>query len=398
MNNELFEQQLSYILHWWAFFVDWENGGIISVLKKMRKEKASDKRIALMHLRQMYNYSVGYEFGVSGSEKIARHLYETLYQVFPNRSGNMITGQIWSRKKEPLISGYLNAYQAICLSRFARAFNDRQAAELSLKVYQELDLLLSDGILSEGGTWDFYFYESKLCEGKSDDCTIHRCEAALNVYRALEAASPDLLETHKPYLQSQLRELTTFFDRFISRPEEGMTIERLQDDCNPPKDSRHRLQSLAHGFEWFGFCQEIEAYCRISIPFMDDRMRILVDKTMKNGLSPNGCFRNRYCLNTRSAPLIAEFWPQVEAVLGALWARKRWGEKSFPLEHAEQLMNFYQKHFFKPESLGGGIMSAVSENGCPIDYGSGHGYKCDHHAVRLVEKTLEFNLLAEIPE
>jgi|GEM_PF-1920357 len=54
MKSELFSKQLAYILEWWDEFVDWENGGIFTQLNYYNKERYSDSKAPLMHLRQMY--------------------------------------------------------------------------------------------------------------------------------------------------------------------------------------------------------------------------------------------------------------------------------------------------------------------------------------------------------
>ncbi|WFB34328.1 AGE family epimerase/isomerase [Kiritimatiellota bacterium B12222] len=398
MNPSLFEDHLNYILEWWAPFVDWENGGIVTYVHPLKKVESTPRRAPLMHLRQLYNYSVGFEHGHAQSEHIAHHLYNSLYSSFPKRSGSLLVGNKSQKIEDNSISSYLNAYHVIALSRYALAFNHRAAAESALQIYKELDLLFTDYDLKTLGTWDTFDPTTQQRSDKSDNAHIHRCEAALNLFRALKKVAPDQLEIEKNYLQSQIKDLLYFFDTRISRPEDGLTVEHLADDCSPCAEFDYIYQSLAHGFEWLGFCFEIEAHCEITIPFMDDRMRRLSSRTLENGLAPNGCFRNDFYPGSKSAPLCATFWPQVESILGVLWARKRWGEQAFPLEKAQRMMNFYQQYFFKSEALGGGILTTVSENGCPISLNTGHNFKCDHHAVRMVEKVIDYNLLSGIPQ
>lgn len=397
MKTDYFRQHLNDILHWWDDFVDWENGGIFTYTRDFKKEKHNDTKAPLMHLRQLYNYSVGHEVGFAGAEKISRHLYESLPVVFPNWQGAlMISSSRWYPDRS-LIDAYLNAYQIICLSRFARAFNHREAAEKALQAYHELDALLTDAPLASQGTWDTCSQDHSLINGKSDNATIHRCEAALNLYRALKAAAPDLAEKERACLVSDMQDLCHFFDQRISRPEAGYTVERMENDGSPHPHTGLIPQSLAHAFEWLGFCLEIETQAGIELPFMNDRLQTLCRNTMKNGLAPNGCFRNDYHPDFQMGELRGTFWPQVEAVLGSLWARKRWGETAFPLEEAERMHDFYQKYFIIPDALGGGIMNSVSENGCPASFTCAHPFKCDHHAVRMCEKVLEYDLLGDHP-
>lgn len=397
MKTEYFCQHLTYILHWWADFVDWENGGIFTWTRDFKKEKYNDHKAPLMHLRQLYNYSVGHEAGFGGADKIAAHLYDTLPVVFPERQGALMISSPRRQPDTALIEGYLNAYQVICLSRFARTFQHREAAENALKVYRELDALFTDVPLASQGTWDTCTLDHSLKNGKSDNAHIHRCEAALNLYRALKVAAPELAEKESAYLLREMQDLCHFFDQRISRPDAGYTVEHMQNDCRPHPHTGLIQQSLAHGFEWLGFCLEIETHTGLELPFMNDRMQTLCRNTLKNGLAPNGCFRNDYYPDYRMAQLRGTFWPQVEAVLGALWARKRWGECAFPLEEAARMLGFYEKYFIIPEDLGGGIMNSVSENGCPGSFTCGHPFKCDHHAVRMCEKVLEYDLLGAHP-
>jgi len=345
----------------------------------------------------MYNYSVGHEHGLVTCEKIARHLYETLDTVFPEKEGALLISSKNRYQGNQHLSGYLNAYLAIGLSRYARTFGHRPALERAIKVYHQLDERFTDSLLAEKGTWDVYNCETFVKSGKTDNAHIHRCEAALNILHSIKTIAPDLLDKEEDYLCKQIEDLTTFFDIHIAVPEQGFTIEHLKDDSSPSTYYRHEKQSLAHGFEWLGFCLEIERHTEIKLPFMQDRMKTLSTITLANGLAPNGCFRNEYIPALKKAPLSAMFWPQVEAILGALWARKRWGEEAFPFEKAERMMNFYQSYFFKADELGGGILSRVSENGVPTNYGTGHTFKCDHHAVRMIEKIFEYDLLGEVP-
>ncbi|MDF3127925.1 AGE family epimerase/isomerase [Kiritimatiellaeota bacterium B1221] len=398
MDPQYFKEHLHDILSWWEDLIDWKNGGVFTQVKPLVKEPSHKYKSPLMHLRQMYNYSVGHEFGHPNAEKIARHLSDSLFEVFPERQGAlMISTEKW-RNKNSVISGYLNAYQVICLSRYARTFRHRPSAELALTVYHEMDALLTDGRLAEQGTWDLLDLKKGERQIKTDNAHIHRCEGAFNLLRALEVCAPELAEKERNYLSNQVSDLCRYFDRHITRPEEGYTVEKLADDSSPVKYYEYDHQSLAHGFEWLGFCEEIERYVKIPLPFEDQRLYQLCRNTLDNGLTANGCFQNDYSVFHKASSLSGCFWPQVEAILGALWARKRWGESAFPLEKSERMLDFYQKYFMIPEFLGGGIASNVSANGVPTNFTTGHQHKCDHHAVRMIEKTLEFDLLGVVPK
>lgn len=397
MNNQYFSDHLTYILNWWKDLIDWEQGGVFTYIKPFTKEPYRDHKAPLMHLRQLYNYAVGHEQGHPRAKETAHHLYRTLFTVFPEKQGNLMISQSKYHTEERIVDGYLNAYQVICLSRYARTFRHRESAELALKVYHELDALLTDGNLADQGTWNLLSLENGERKGKTDNAHIHRCEGALNLLRALEICAPELAEKEREYLKGQMEDLCHYFDKYISRPEEGYTVEKLADDSAPDPLYLYHHQSLAHGFEWLGFCQEIERYAGLDLPFMDTRMRRLCERTLENGLGATGCFFNDFSIAHKASPLSGYFWPQVEAILGVLWARKRWGETAFPLEKAERMLDFYERCFMIPEKLGGGIAASVSGNGIPTNYSTGLAFKCDHHAVRMVEKTLEFDLLGRVP-
>lgn len=90
MVPQYFKDHLSYILTWWEDFIDWEKGGVFTVIKPFTKIPVQEYKIPLMHLRQLYNYSVGFEQGHPRAEKIANHLANSLFEVFPERQGSLM--------------------------------------------------------------------------------------------------------------------------------------------------------------------------------------------------------------------------------------------------------------------------------------------------------------------
>jgi|GEM_PF-1548681 len=393
MNRNFFTDHLRYINDWWEFMVDWEGGGIFCYPELFTKRPAGNAKALLMHVRQLYNYCVGHEHGHPRSEEIARHLYATLDTVFTDREGELFYARSRRSGRAPLVDGYQNAYVVIGLSRYARTFHDREAAERALRVYDAIDRTLTHAPLRKTGTWNYWDPVDDRKFGKTDNSLMHRCEGALNLLRALETSAPDLAETHRDRLVSQVDDMAHYFNAVIARPEDGYTVENFQDDSTPYPHNDDIPQSLAHAFEWVGFCFEFEAHCGLRFDFLDTRSRTLAQNALSNGLAPNGCYRNSYVPRMKAGPLRGDFWPQVEAPLGVLWARKRWGEDAFPLENAERMLDFYTRFFFQREEYGGGILNHVSENGVPVELSRGHRFKCDHHAVRLCEKVLEYDLV-----
>lgn len=388
-----FIQHLLFLNDWWEEFVDWENGGIFAHVGEARKAVSSSVKEFLPHVRQLYNYCAGHEAGHPRAERVARHLLETLDAVFPAREGELfLTSTRWDPEQLE-VDAYMNAFAVLALSRFSRTFHDAGAAERALRVYKQLAEEFTDSPLAERGSWFTRSPGENDFRVKCDNGVLHRCESALNLYRALEGVSPRLFHLHGTWLRDQMDGMVRFFDQRIARPDDGFTLEALTDDALPPPDYEDAVQSLAHGFEWIGFCFEMEAHCGLRFDFLDDRGRRLLKNTLANGLAPNGCFRNDYVHRFRTGPQIASFWPQVEAPLGVLWARKRWGEPAFSLEAAERMLAFYEHHFFERPEFGGGILASVSENGVPLSRRRGWRFKCDHHAVRMCEKALDYDLL-----
>ncbi|MEX2608035.1 MAG: AGE family epimerase/isomerase [Kiritimatiellia bacterium] len=394
LTSDYFIEHLLELNTWWEPFVDWEGGGIFANVERYSRTPRGTRKELLPHMRQMYNYSAGHERGHPRAESIARHLYETLDSVFPDREGALFLTTKQYEQTQWEVDAYMNAYVVLGLSRFARTFEERAAAVRALEVYRQLDAEFTHYPLAENGSWFSRDSDSKDCRVKSDNGVLHRCEAALNLYRALSGTAPDLLETYGDYLRGEMQAMVHFFITRIARPEEGYTVEGLKDDCTPELYHEDSRQSLAHGFEWIGFCFEMETHCGLTIDFLDTSGRLLVEKTLINGLAPNGCFRNDFVPRYRTGPQIATFWPQVEAPLGVLWARKRLGGEAFLLEKAERMLSFYRDYLFQRPEWGGGILNTVSENGIPMGRGRGHRFKCDHHAVRMCEKVLEYNLVS----
>lgn len=390
--NDL-DEHLAWILDWWSDFVDWDNGGIFTYPHPLKKEIDSPGKALLMHLRQMYNYSVGAEADVPNSAKIAHHLYSTFEDLFPERESGLIVEPPSRGVPEKCCSGYNNAYAVICFSRYARAFEHRKAAEQALVFYQSLARACTDHPLKEKGSWHYWHPGEQRGTQKTDNAVIHRFEAALNLLRALQETAPDLAKANHAYLRREMEDMIAFFQKNICRAAEGFTIEVLEDDGSPSIYTHIFPQSLAHGFEWLGFLFEAEQLLDISIPFLEAEGRLLGRRTMDNGLQPSGCFCNDWMPGMKKAPLKADFWPQVEAILGSLWCRQRWGNSDFPREEADRMWNFYRQNQFKSEELGGGILFSVSENGAPFTLRTGSGVKCDHHSVRLCEKVKEYSLL-----
>jgi mannose/cellobiose epimerase-like protein (N-acyl-D-glucosamine 2-epimerase family) len=341
----------------------------------------------------MYDYSVGYEHLHGGSERIAHHLYDTFDHIFPEKRGALMVEPPSRWHDESVISGYNNAYAVIGFSRYAIAFERRDAAERALSIYLDLDRHFTDEPLAERGSWYFWNLDEDSFHKKADNAQIHRCEAAFHLYRALIKTAPDLAGCYREKLLNDCLDLIRLFERSIARPEEGYTIEDLEDDGSIPLHVEWVNQSLAHGFEWLGFLFEIEDLFETKVPFLGSKGALLGRNTLNNGLAPNGCFRNEWVPSRKAAPQYASFWPQVEAILGSLWCRQRWGDGMFPMEEAERMMEFYMNCMFKDDVLGGGILMQVSENGAPHSLQTGSSCKCDHHAVRMCEKVLDYGLL-----
>lgn len=394
MDRAFFSRHLHGILDWWEFLVDWTDGGVWVDPHPFSREIRWRRKDLLIHVRQLYNYSVGIEHGHPLARAVAGHLLATLDTVFPRRVGELILTPHFHETSVDIIDGYKHTYLILGLARHARAARSLDVAERALRIYRQLDETLSDHPLEDRGAWTACLPDGTGRAKKSDNASLHRAEAALNIQMAFDACGAERGEATE-YLRGQVTALARFFDRRLARPEEGYQHSVLTDDCEPPPFAEHATKSLAHAFEWMGVCFEIESVFGVDLGFLDGRGRELTRRALAHGLAPNGCFRNDYVPSHGAAAMQGAFWPQVEALLGALWCRKRWGESDFPAEAAERMLGFYRRHFLRPAPLGGGILSSVSENGVPMDQRTGHEYKCDHHALRLCEKVIDYDLVPE---
>jgi len=386
------EEHLRGINEWWEFMVDWEGGGIFVYDDPFACAVRFPSRALLMHVRQMYNYCVGQEHGHAASERIARHLYETLDPLF-ERTEDGVYLDTPSRRHHFYVSSYNNAYVVLALSRFARTFGERGAIERAIAVYRAMDQRFADGPMEERGCWTVFDEDEQRGRYKSDNAVMHRFEAALNLLRVMRSIAPAMAAEHENYLRGEMEAMAHLFATRIAQPEEGYTVEHFTDDYEKPPFNDDLKQSLGHAFEWIGFLLEAETRLGMKFDFLDEIGPPLLQNALKNGLAENGAFSNDYIVSRRAGPQLAEFWPQVEVPLHWLWAAQRWGSDAFPTERAERMVAFYRENFFQKECYGGGIMTEVSHNGVPVRSERGHNYKCDHHAVRFSEKALEYHLV-----
>ena len=394
MTPLIMEKHIHSILNYWKSAVDWKNGGIFYIRDPFDKIKKDENKCLLMHVRQLYNFSVGYELKNQECEKIAKHLFNTLDPLFLKREGLYAS---FSKTKNKIdskeeFSAYNQFYAVVGLSRYARAFNDKKAW------YKAKDLFFHSKKSFSGKKKFRYFgvfaswnpHEKNLL-WKNGNTILHLYEALINLSLSLSVFSKEEQKKELALLLKELDDTLFLITNKIYDRKRKVMLEYFEDDLSISDYQLYGSVTNAHALEWIGFMIEMELITGKTIPFLNKEGKLLLDLSFKRAESKSGGFKNHYFLKEQKSIDFIDFWSQVEAILAACYAYKRYNDKKY-LSYAKKLWKFYTRYFFDTEF--GGIYSEVTSEGIATDRRKGHRFKCDHHNLRMAEKILFYRLLS----
>lgn len=399
MNERDLSSHIRSILEFWTPALDWKAGGIHFLMRDFGKgpDRRSVKNL-LMHVRQLYDFSVGHERGYPGATKAARHLSSTLDPLFlkPEKlyaSYHQPEGN-WRREG---FSAYDQFYCVVGISRFARAFRDKQAWRKARDLFFRAMTIFGHGAtFRTQGLFASWNPSKRRWHWKSGNALLHLYESLVNLglaCRAVFGSSPEGEREFKA-LEPVFEDCYHLITRKIYSRKHRVMLEDFEDDLTPGLDQEYGCVTNAHALEWIGFMIEASLLTGKNYPFLGKEGKKLADISFERAASRLNGFRNDYFLHEKTSTEDVPFWAQIESILTACFLAKWWKDNSYLLK-ARKLWDFYGKYFLDRKF--GGIYSAVSCHGVATDRRKGHAWKCDHHNLRVCEKILDYGLLSERP-
>ncbi|MDA3799404.1 MAG: AGE family epimerase/isomerase [Kiritimatiellae bacterium] len=391
-----FHDHIRYILNYWENAVDYDNGGIHFYIKPLTQE-ATDVGVKcfLMHVRQMYNFSVGAKYGIEGSKEIAYHLYNTLDTVFEKREGLYPTVKSrYTMRKEPdgeYAKMYDHFYAVIGLSKFATVFADKEAYQKAKTLYLNSMHKANDGEYRENGCYAYYDYEAQTGKKKNGNTFLHHAEATVN----LLCCAKNIFEEKKFLVEKAeigkiLLDVQDMFANKFFNYEYMITPDGINDDLTMAKHVMYFGDTLAHPMEWIGFLYEGEKVMEEPLQFLHEHGENLTNICLeRSNAKLGGCFRNDFYLREMMSSENSSFWSQSEAILNTFVANKMYDTDYTDV--AEKMLDFYFKYFIDDEF--NGIFSRVDPKGIATERRKGYMFKCDHHSLRMCEKIIDYKLL-----
>lgn len=392
MKKSVLEDHIRYILTYWREAVEFDSGGIHYQMDNYGNGVIrQNKKCLLMHARQLYDFSVGAEFNIGDSQNVAEHLYNTLDLVFKRHEGIY---QSFSESEIPVetdnLSSYDMFYLVIGLSRFAKSFKRSDAYHRAKEIYFKTVEFFKDGEISELGCFANYSISQNRYFGKTGNATLHFLEATIDLIAAAKVIfSADELE-------KELNDLSTYFDPIyklfsekIYDREKQVTYEFFDDDFTPSNEQIYGYATGTHCLEWFGFYFELNLLTGKKTEFLENQSRQLVETVIERCVSESGFLKNDYYLQEDFALPRSSFWSQSEFILGLVYAHKYFSDEKY-LNLANKMFEYYLENFIDKKF--GGIFSdlyLIDERTTVVNRSKGFSMKCDHHSLRMCEKTIE---------
>jgi len=398
VTRESFKQHAFDILDYWLPDVDFENGGVFynrEFMERSADRTAGEKNI-LMHMRQIYDFSVGHTLGYPEGERVARHLFETRDAVF-EKKGELYLSTFFSwppgREKWAEFRGYFcydHLYIVIGLCKYAEVFKNEAAF---LQAWEMLHKIRNYFAIEANPANGLYTY---AIEGKypphqiTGNAQLHHYEALIQLLRAAQALyTADTLQNYRSAIGAMIGEINDrFFTHYFNESLLG-TPEYFNDDFTLSSRPMHRFHSVVHLLEWLGFFYEAQQL-QVAPDSILSRAEELGRISFERCLRDNGAFCTDFFPEFNTTRPLVVFFAQVEAILAALLLQRLTGDTSYG-EKAEKMTGFFSE--FLVDKQYGGIYTSIFDSGIPMRLTKGHAYKCDHHNIRMVEKSLEYNLL-----
>ncbi len=393
---EDFYDHIKYILDYWKNAVDYENGGIHFYIKSIDREPTDlGVKCFLMHVRQMYNFSVGAKYEIEGSQDIACHLYETLDEVFEKKEGLYLPSQSkYTSYKEPkgnFAKMYDHFYAVIGLSKYASVFKNKDAYKKAKALFMNSMEKSNDGAYKEKGCFAYYDFDEKTGKHKNGNTLLHHAEATVNLLLcAKHIFTEDEFLFEKAEIGKILHDADYLFSRKFFNYEYMLTPNDINNDLTLSDRTLYESDTLAHPMEWIGFWYEGGIVMEETIQFIKEHGETVTNICLeRSNAKLDGCFRNDFYLQEMMSSGCACFWAQSEAILNTFIANKIYDTDYSDV--AEKMLDFYFGCFIDNEF--GGIFSTVDSKGIATKRTKGYMYKCDHHSLRMCEKIIDYKLL-----
>jgi len=385
------ESHLKDILEYWKPAVDYQHGGIYCNMEPVRHQiEDPGSKCLLMHARQLYNFSAGTDLGYQGCQSIARHLYESLEQLFPRKEGIFPAFPV-EVSSEPYQQGFISSYNhfyvVTAYARYAKAVKDISAFHYAYEIWKETRQVYDAGAFPENGIYA-RMLNGKPC-GKSGNVLLHHYEALINLYDSwLHLSFPEPLYSNTgTELLQYMEEAESFFYKHLYDDTTGLTPDYLHDDLSFKK--KGSTTTLGHPLEWWGFLYEAEVLTQRKNTFIRGEGIDLLSKCISLGLAESGCYRSTYFFDTHYVAGKTDFWTQIEAVLAMSYAAQGLKDPAY-LKVAEKMWQFYSRFMIDKEH--GGVFQRVADDGALLSMRKGDIWKCDHHALRVCERILNYHL------
>jgi mannobiose 2-epimerase len=226
--REVYDEFFRILKYWETYSIDTQNGGFYGVVNDQNQPVADAPKAVVINSRILWTFSTAYiHFHKNEHLKIAQRAYEYIKNHFVD---SKYGGVYWSVKADgtPLETKkqmYGNAFAVYGLSEYYRATKQKEALDLAVKIYQEIEKHSFDPVNKgyiEAFNQDWSQTDDYiLCRGdsrKSMNTHLHLLEALTNLYRvwkdeAFKKQFKSMLEiVMNKIVDNQTYRMTLFFD------------------------------------------------------------------------------------------------------------------------------------------------------------------------------------------
>ncbi len=392
MNRDDLLTRIRETLDYWSQAVDWDKGGIHYIRDDFDGGAIKqDRKCLLIHVRQLYNYSVGADKGIENARKVADHLSNSLDEIFPKRN-DLYQSVNFSEheEEEAILSAYDLYFVVIGLAKYAAVSHNSEKYYSAKQLFYQINAVFDDGDFASKGCFTNFDARNGNRFLKSGNTMLHRLEACDNLIFAAQKIfdGPDL-EKQKDEIKDEILKIYSLFENKIYQSDLSATLEGFDDEMNITREQRYGYITNAHPIEWYGFWLEAIWALQLDLPFFTSEAKKMVDTAMARSYTDVGCFGNNFYLKEQKTIYSASFWAQSEAILAYKYAAKHYADSQYA-DWAEKMYEFYNKYFLDREF--GGIFSDVTKDGVVASRSKGYAMKCDYHNVRMCEKILDWQL------
>lgn len=391
--QEEFLDELNNILEFWSSqAVDRQFGGFVGRIDHFGEVKPQASKGAVLNARLLWTFSAAYN--LIGSEKLLRlanRAYDYLRTYFWDIENG---GLFWEvdHLGEPINTrkqAYAQGFGIYAYSEYYRATGNTESLDYAKKLFQLLEEHYLDK--KDGGyiealdlNWkpleDMRLSKKDANYPKSMNTHLHILEPYTNLYRVWPNEE----------LKNSIIHLIDVFQQHIINKETGHFNLFFETNWT----CKSTLVSYGHDIEgaWLIHEAAVETGNEQVIAGAKKSALLLVDSTLKDGRDADGSLF--YETDGNQTDIDKHWWPQAEAMVGAMDAWKISGDEKY-LAEVKQVWTFIKENMIDYEN--GEWFGRVNKNGEPYETEDKAGFwKCPYHNSRAMIEMM--NRINSVPD